>query len=91
MSTSKMPVDDTRFSRTDAVLSAVGATLLIVTEMLGAIFALAWALGGLFGLGETVTYAMMAVVAVPGLVVALRLTRRILRVETALAHRPPAV
>jgi hypothetical protein len=86
MSTSKIPVDATRYTRSDAMLSAIGATLLIVTEMLGAVFAFAWALGGLFGLGETATYALMAVFGIPGLIASLTLTRRVLRVEAALRN-----
>ncbi|WP_181707977.1 hypothetical protein [Chthonobacter rhizosphaerae] len=89
MSTNKIPVDTTRFSGTDAILSAVGATLLIVTEMLGAVFAFAWAIGGLLGIGDTATYVLMAAVGVPGVLASLSLTRRILRVETHLRKAPP--
>lgn len=77
------------YSRSDAVLSAVGATLLIVTEMLGAIFAFAWAIGGLIGLSTNLTYALMAIVGVPGLYAAVALTRRILRVEATIRANPP--
>lgn len=90
MVTTKIPVDTTRFSSGDAVLSAVGATLLIVTELLGAVFAFAWAVGGLLGLGETVTYGLMAVLAIPGLYASLMLTRRILKVEKTLRTNPPS-
>jgi hypothetical protein len=68
----------------DAVLSAVGATLLIVSEMLGAIFAFAWAVGGLLGMGEEFRLILMALCAVPGLWLSLSMTRRILRVEKKL-------
>lgn len=90
MVTSKIHVDTMRFSKSDAVLSAVGATLLIVTELLGAVFAFAWAVGGLFGLGETPTYALMAILAVPGLYASQILTRRVLRVEKTLRTSPPS-
>ncbi len=89
MVTSRIPIEGT-YSRTDAVLSAVGATLLIVTEMLGAIFAFAWALAGLLGLGETATLVLMAVMGVPGLYGAFTLTKRVLRVEATLRAMPPA-
>lgn len=89
MSTTKIPDDDTRFSGTDAILSAAGATLLIVTEMLGAAFAFAWAIGGLIGLGPTITYVIMAAIGLPGLVLAFRLTGRILKVERSLSQMPP--
>lgn len=79
----------TPYSRTDAMMSAIGATLLIVSEMLVAIFAFAWAIGGLLGLGSTVTYALMVIFGVPGLYVALSLTRRILRVEASILANPP--
>jgi hypothetical protein len=79
-----MPVDDRPFTGGDAMLSAVGATLLIGTEMVGAIVAFAWAMGGLLGLGSTVTYGLMAVTGVPALLAAGLFTRRILRVEATL-------
>jgi hypothetical protein len=72
------------YTETDAILSAVGATLLIVSEMLGAIFAFAWAVGGLLGLGEEFRFITMAVCAVPGLWLSASMTRRILRVEKKL-------
>lgn len=75
---------DPPYTKSDAMLSAVGATLLIVTEMLGAAFAFAWAIGGLLGLGATGTYILMAVVGIPGLFASFALTRRILRVEATL-------
>jgi hypothetical protein len=89
MSTSKIHVDTTSFSFGETVLSAVGATLLIVTEMLGAVFAFAWALAGLLGAGETATYVLMAIFGIPGLIGSLALTRRILKVEAKLRVSPP--
>jgi membrane protein implicated in regulation of membrane protease activity len=86
MARPKALIDDAPYSRGDAVISAIGATLLIVTEMLGAVFAFAWAIGGLIGAGSTVTYALMVVFAVPGLYASLVLTRRILRVEATLRN-----
>lgn len=68
----------------DAVMSATGATLLIVSEMLGAIFAFAWAIGGLLGFGDQFRLILMAICIVPGLWVSFSLTRRILRVEKKL-------
>jgi hypothetical protein len=88
MARQAMADDDFRLSAGDAVLSAVGATLLIVTEMLGAVFAFAWAIGGLIGLGSTLTYVLMALLGIPGLIASLALTRRILRVEATLRARP---
>jgi len=73
-----------RYTKTDAVISAIGATLLIVSEMLGAIVAFAWAVGSMFGLSETPILIFIAIMAVPGLALALALTRRILRVEHSL-------
>ena len=80
---------DAPFTRFDAVLSAVGATLLIVTEMLGAVFAFAYAISGLIGLGQTATWVVVALFALPGLYASLALTRRILRVEATLRANPP--
>jgi hypothetical protein len=77
------------YTRTDGILSAVGATLLIVTELMGAILAFAWAMGGLLGLGDMLTYALMAIVGVPALYAAASLTRRILRVEARIRAHPP--
>ncbi|WP_237152643.1 hypothetical protein [Oryzibacter oryziterrae] len=73
-----------RYTKGDAVLSAVGATLLIVTEMLGAVFAFAWALSGLLGLGETADLIFMALAGIPGLWLSFLLTKRVLRVEAKL-------
>jgi membrane protein implicated in regulation of membrane protease activity len=82
------PADEPRYTQTDAILSAVGATLLIVTEMLGAVFAFAWAIGRLLALGDTLTYGLMVVFAVPGLYVSFALAKRVLRVETKLREAP---
>lgn len=90
MSASPFPVDNTRYSAGEAMMSAVGGTLLVVTEMLGAGFALAYAVGGLLGLGETLTYGLMGVIALPSLYLALALTRRILRVEARLRAEAPS-
>ncbi|WP_181703729.1 hypothetical protein [Chthonobacter albigriseus] len=90
MATKGIPVDNQRFSAFDTVLAAVGATLLIVTELLGAAFAFAWAVGGLLGVGDTGTWILMAVIGIPGLVASLALTRRILRVENLLRREPPS-
>ena len=73
-----------RYTKTDAVISAIGATLLIVSEMLGALVAFAWAVGSMMGLGETPILIFICVMAVPGLVLAFSMTRRILRVEHSL-------
>jgi hypothetical protein len=89
-SSSSIHFEYTPYSRTDALMSAIGATLLIVSEMLGAIFAFAWAIGGLLGLGSTITYALIVLVGVPGLFLAFSLTRRILRVEATILANPPA-
>lgn len=89
MAAPKFPVDETQFTKGDAVLSAVGATLLIVTEMLGAVFAFAFAVGGLLGLGETATYVLTGLCAIPGLWASFALTRRILKVEANLRAAPP--
>lgn len=87
MVTNRIP-DEGTYTRTDAILSATGATLLIVTEMLGAVFAFAWSVAGLLGLGETARLVLMAIFAVPGLFAAFALTRRVLRVEATLRSMP---
>lgn len=84
MTSPKLPPEDAPFSRGDAVVSAIGATLLIVTEMLGAVFAFAFAIEGLIGLGDTATWVVTGILAVPCLWAAVGLTRRILRVEAKL-------
>ncbi len=83
------PTDDKPLSPFDALMSAIGAMLLIVTEMLGAVFALAWAVGSMLGLGETATLVLVAIMGLPGLYVAWALVRRILRVEARLREMPP--
>ena len=87
MATTRIPNEGTS-TKTDAVLAAIGATLLIVTEMLGAAFAFAWALAGLFGFGDTATYILLGLVAIPGVIASLALTRRVLRVEATLRALP---
>lgn len=79
-----------RLSPLDAVLSAIGATLLIGTELLGAVFAFAWAIGGLLGLGDTGHYVLMAIAGLPAIYACSILTRRVLRVEATLRGTPPA-
>lgn len=73
-----------RYTKSDAVISAVGATLLIVSEMLGAIVAFAWAVGSMLGLGDMPILIFIAVMAIPGLALSATLARRILRVEHSL-------
>jgi hypothetical protein len=85
MNTPENPSSDIALDGVGAVMSAVGATLLIVTELLGSVFAFAWAIGGLLGLGDNLTYALMALVGLPGLYYSLALTRRVLTVEKRLA------
>ena len=75
---------EVRYTKTDAVISAIGATLLIVSEMLGALVAFAWAVGSMLGLSETPIVIFVCVMSVPGLLLSLTLTRRILRVEHSL-------
>ena len=83
MATNQIPTEP-KLTAADAVLSAVGATLLIVTEFVGAILAFGWAVSGLLGLGATATYVVMAVLAVPSLWASYKLTVRILKVEARL-------
>lgn len=78
---------EVRYTKTDAVISAIGATLLIVSEMLGAIIAFAWAVGSMIGLSETPILIFIGVMSVPGLVLAGTMTRRILRVEHSLRDK----
>lgn len=85
MTNGKTSIDGFGYSAFGAAMSVVGATLLIVTEMLGAAFAFAWAVSGLFGMGYTAKLVIMAVVAVPGLIASLALARRIVRVEKTLS------
>lgn len=84
MGQAKGTVEGSGYSGLGVMMSAVGATLLIVTEMLGAAFALAFAVSGLLGLGYTAKLVVMGIIAVPGLIASLALARRILRVENAL-------
>ena len=72
---------EVRYTKTDAIISAIGATLLIVSEMLGAIVAFAWAVGSMLGLGETLILLFVGALSIPGILLSLTLTRRILRVE----------
>ena len=72
---------EVRYTKTDAIISAIGATLLIVSEMLGAIVAFAWAVGSMLGLGETLILLFVGALSSPGILLSLTLTRRILRVE----------
>ena len=75
---------EVRYTKTDAIISAIGATLLIVSEMLGAIVAFAWAVGSMLGLGETLILLFVGALSIPGILLSLTLTRRILRVEKKL-------
>ncbi len=47
-----------RFNRSNA-MAVICATILVGTEVLAAALALGWALGGLMGWGQEVTYALI--------------------------------
>lgn len=55
--------------------------ILVGTEILGAALATAWAVGGLFELGPTITYAMMALFCAAGLYTLVRFIRNAIKVE----------
>jgi hypothetical protein len=60
----------------------ISVAILVGTELIGAGFAAGWAIGGLFGLGETITRALEA------LFVLSALTGLYFFLRAALAHEP---
>jgi hypothetical protein len=60
----------------------LSVAILVGTELIGAGFAAGWAIGGLFGLGETITRALEA------LFVLSALTGLYFFLRAALAHEP---
>jgi len=63
------------------LVTIVSAMILIGTEVFGVAFAAGWAIAGLFELGDTVSYALMAVFSLLGAWAMLSIWRQAVRVE----------
>jgi hypothetical protein len=63
------------------LLTVVSVLILVGAEVFGVAIAAGWAIAGLFELGDTVGYALMAVFCVIGLYAMLILWRRAVQVE----------
>ncbi len=70
----RIPIEGS-YTRGDAIMSRHRGHAAHRHGNLGAVFALAWALAGLLGLGETATLALMAIFGLPGLYGSYTLTR----------------
>lgn len=62
-------------------LTVVCATILVGTEILAAALALGWAVGGLTGFGDEVTYGLIAVSLLCGLYLCWRFIKAAMRAE----------
>jgi hypothetical protein len=67
--------------RWDNLLTVVSVMILIGAEVFGIAIAAGWAIAGLFELGDTVGYGLMAVFSLIGLYAMLILWRRAVQVE----------
>ena len=63
------------------IFTVISVTVLVGTEVLGAVLASAWALGGYFELGPIFTYVLMAVFGACGLALLVMFARSAIRVE----------
>jgi hypothetical protein len=63
------------------LVTVVSVLILIGTEVFGVALAGAWALGGLFELGPTITYVLMGLFSLLGLYAMVGLWRSSVRVE----------
>ena len=68
-------------NRTRSLITVVSVLILVGTEVFGVAMAGAWALGGLFELGSTLTYALMVLFSLLGLSAMVALWRSAVRVE----------
>lgn len=75
-------VSSNKSSRSGALLTVVSVMILVGAEVFGVALAAGWAIAGLFELGETVGYVLMAAFSLLGAYVLLHLWRRAHAVET---------
>jgi hypothetical protein len=66
---------------TSHMITIVALAILVGTEVFGVALASAWAVGGLFELGPTITYGMMAVFCAAGLYTLVRFIQNAIKVE----------
>ncbi|MGL4727516.1 MAG: hypothetical protein ACRCWO_02060 [Bosea sp. (in: a-proteobacteria)] len=62
-------------------LTIISLAILVGTEVMAVALASAWALGGLFELGPTITYVMMGLFSGAGLYMMVRFVQQAMRVE----------
>jgi hypothetical protein len=67
--------------RWDNLLTVISVMILIGAEVFGIAVAAGWAIAGLFELGDTVSYGLMAIFSLIGLYAMLILWRRAVQVE----------
>ena len=68
-------------TRTRNLVTIVSVMILVGTEVFGVALAAGWAIAGLFELGETVRYVLMAVFSLAGIYMMVELWRRCVRIE----------
>jgi hypothetical protein len=73
--------ESTRRTPKQNLITIVSAMILIGTEVFGVAVAAGWAIAGLFELGDTVSYVLMAVFSAIGAWTMLALWRRATQVE----------
>ena len=74
-------VAETRHRPWQNLITVVSVMILIGTEVFGVAFAAGWAIAGLFELGDTVGYGLMAIFSLFGIYAMLMLWRRAVQVE----------
>lgn len=66
---------------TTNLLTIVSVVILVGTEIIGVALAAGWAIAGLFQLGQTISYILMALFTALGVWALVQFTRRALTVE----------
>lgn len=72
----------TKPSRSGGLLTVISVMILVGAEVFGVALAAAWAIAGLFELGDALGYALMAVFSAFGAYILMHLWRRAHAVET---------
>ena len=68
-------------TRTRNLVTIVSVLILVGTEVFGVALAAGWAIAGLFELGDTVRYVLMAAFSLAGAYLMVELWRRCVRIE----------
>jgi hypothetical protein len=68
-------------SKTSKLITLISVTVLIATEVFAVALASGWAIAGLFELGDTVSYVLMALFSALGIYIMVRFVQNAKQVE----------